>query len=304
MWWTRPSCDNNRLYSILIYTRSYPSLQGESIFTSFIIRGWSALISACTRIGLDNFLGQPVQSLVACAAPLLILVRAYLHWETGASPALAALLRIERKLINYLVPSVEITCCHYQKVGSGINKSHSHQWQLGGAILAFHDGKRSTPPDPVHHQIKLFCVGLDITAYQTEFTCSKHATWWCYKRIAFRHEWSECKHVWSQGATKAHARLPGASRSQIQASILKHQEITVAQLGQAESVLWTYDFQYKFLFLFLWGQVKMSFGQVLFIKFVLYVPEWASGDKHLYSTLHGAMYAGALHFTNNVNDLQ
>ena len=33
------------------------------------------------------------------------------------------------------------------------------------------------------------------------------------------------------------------------------------------------------------GQVKMSPGQVFFIRFVLYLPEWASGDKNLYSTL-------------------
>ena len=29
----------------------------------------------------------------------------------------------------------------------------------------------------------------------------------------------------------------------------------------------------------------MSFGQVFFIKFVLYLPEWASGDKNLCRTL-------------------
>ena len=29
----------------------------------------------------------------------------------------------------------------------------------------------------------------------------------------------------------------------------------------------------------------MSFGQVFFITFVLYLPEWASGDKNLCSTL-------------------
>ena len=28
----------------------------------------------------------------------------------------------------------------------------------------------------------------------------------------------------------------------------------------------------------------MSFGQVLFIKCVLYLPEWSSGDKNLCST--------------------
>ena len=30
----------------------------------------------------------------------------------------------------------------------------------------------------------------------------------------------------------------------------------------------------------------MSFGQVFFIKFVLHLHEWASGDKNLCSTLH------------------
>ena len=35
------------------------------------------------------------------------------------------------------------------------------------------------------------------------------------------------------------ARLPGTSTSQIWASILKDQEITVARIGQARSVLWT-----------------------------------------------------------------
>ena len=29
----------------------------------------------------------------------------------------------------------------------------------------------------------------------------------------------------------------------------------------------------------------MSFGQVYFIKFVLFLPEWVSGDKNLCSTL-------------------
>ena len=60
------------------------------------------------------------------------------------------------------------------------------------------------------------------------------------------------------------ALLPGASKSQIRASILKEQ-ITVARIGQARSVLWTDDFQYnKLFFLGGGGQVKMSFGQVFF----------------------------------------
>ena len=29
------------------------------------------------------------------------------------------------------------------------------------------------------------------------------------------------------------------------------------------------------------GQIKMSFGQLFNIKFVLYLPKWASGDKNL-----------------------
>ena len=29
----------------------------------------------------------------------------------------------------------------------------------------------------------------------------------------------------------------------------------------------------------------MSFGQVFFFRFLLYMPEWASGDKNLSSTL-------------------
>ena len=75
--------------------------------------------------------------------------------------------------------------------------------------------------------------------------------------------------------------LPGESKSKIQASILKHQKITVAQIGKAKSVLWTYDFQYKKNIIFLFGASKnVIWASVLFyIKFVLYLPEWASGDK-------------------------
>ena len=87
-------------------------------------------------------------------------------------------------------------------------------------------------------------------------------------------------------------------KSQIRASILKDQEITVAQIGQAESVLWTYRLGMTFNTKnnnnnnkkkkkknISCGQVKMSLGQVFFIKIVLYLPEWASGDKNLCSTL-------------------
>ena len=44
-------------------------------------------------------------------------------------------------------------------------------------------------------------------------------------------------------------------------------------------------FNKKKLLFFILGQVKMSFGQVFFIKFVLYLPELASGNKNLCSTL-------------------
>ena len=80
--------------------------------------------------------------------------------------------------------------------------------------------------------------------------------------------------------------MPGASKSQIWASILKDKEITVARIRQAKSALWTYDFQYKPF----GGQVKMSFGQALFIIFVLYLPKWASGDKNLCHTLQASPF--------------
>ena len=52
----------------------------------------------------------------------------------------------------------------------------------------------------------------------------------------------------------------------IRASILKFdQEITVARIRQAKIVLWTYDFQYKKITLFLLGASKISFGQVFFL---------------------------------------
>ena len=42
----------------------------------------------------------------------------------------------------------------------------------------------------------------------------------------------------------------------------------------------------KKLIIIFWGQVNKSFrGQVFFIRFVLYLPEWASDDKNLCSTL-------------------
>ena len=69
------------------------------------------------------------------------------------------------------------------------------------------------------------------------------------------------------------------------ASILKDQKITVARIWQAKSVLWTYNFQYKNKILFFfWGKVN-AIRASIFIKFVLYLPEWANSDKNLCSTL-------------------
>ena len=83
---------------------------------------------------------------------------------------------------------------------------------------------------------------------------------------------------------------PGASKSQIRASILKDQEITVARFGQAKRViLWPYDFQYNFLFSF-GGKYKYHLGKCFFLyKFAIYLPKWASGDKNLCSTLQIGM---------------
>ena len=69
---------------------------------------------------------------------------------------------------------------------------------------------------------------------------------------------------------------PGASKSQIRASILKHQEMTVARIGQAKSLLWRYmyDFQNKNNSFSFWGktQVKMSFGQVFLLHLYFTCP--------------------------------
>ena len=110
------------------------------------------------------------------------------------------------------------------------------------------------------------------------------------KEIVKRNENQESK-MNRQGATEALARLPGASNlSQIRASILKGQEIIVAQIRQAKRVLWTSTLskQKNISFLF-GGQVKMSFGQVGFVFSIklLYLPEWTSGDKNLCITLRG-----------------
>ena len=86
---------------------------------------------------------------------------------------------------------------------------------------------------------------------------------------------------------------PGQVKVRLGASILKDQEITVqvAWIGQAKSVI-----EDKWLSLqknnyFLLGASK-NFGDSekeasknVFIKFVLYLPEWASSDKNECSTL-------------------
>ena len=53
-----------------------------------------------------------------------------------------------------------------------------------------------------------------------------------------------------------------ASESQFRTSIFKDQEVTVAQIGQAESVLWTYmTFNTQKITLFHLGGSKKNFGQ-------------------------------------------
>ena len=74
------------------FTRSYQSFKHESIFTSFIIRSWSAWT------GLVKYPDQPAQWLLARGAPLPILVRAYLH--KGKGDSLVVLLRMKQKLMN------------------------------------------------------------------------------------------------------------------------------------------------------------------------------------------------------------
>ena len=55
-----------------------------------------------------------MQRLLACAASLLIPVRAYLHKGEG----LAVLIRINRKLMNHSLPLLEFPRRHFQLVGS------------------------------------------------------------------------------------------------------------------------------------------------------------------------------------------
>ena len=73
-------------------------LMCESIFISFVICGCSAWWVRVRWLASINYPGHPAQSLLACAAPLLILVRANLHQGKGDS--LVVLLRIKRKLMN------------------------------------------------------------------------------------------------------------------------------------------------------------------------------------------------------------
>ena len=68
---------------------------------------------------------------------------------------------------------------------------------------------------------------------------------------------------WSRVLHKHLSDCPGASKSQIWASILKDQEKTVAQIRQAKNELWAYNFQFTKITLFLFG------GQVFF-NFYLY----------------------------------
>ena len=74
-----------------------------------------------------------------------------------------------------------------------------------------------------------------------------------------------------QGKKELHCRV-----------LLKHLPDCPGQVkvrfGQGKQLLWTYDFQYKKCLFFLLGQVKVSFGQVFFNKFILCLPEWASSD--------------------------
>ena len=60
--------------------------------------------------------------------------------------------------------------------------------------------------------------------------------------------------VWKHGATKALAWLPGQVKVRFSQAVLKDQEITAAQIGQAKNVLWTYDFQYKDNYFSFWGK--------------------------------------------------
>ena len=89
--------------------------------------------------------------------------------------------------------------------------------------------------------------------------------------------------VLHQGATfisTCPIALQGASKRFGQ----KDQEIKVARIGRAKSMLWTYDSQYNKQSFFFLGQVKMSlrYNMCDFIKFLLYLHKWApSGDKNI-----------------------
>ena len=71
MWLTRPFHDDSwQRYSLMQGAIKVLSIY-KSIFTSFIIHGWSTWWVRCAWTGPVNYPGQP--------APLLILVRAKLH---------------------------------------------------------------------------------------------------------------------------------------------------------------------------------------------------------------------------------
>ena len=96
------------------------SIKRERIFTSFIIRGWSAWWVRCTWTGIVYYPGQPAQSLLAGAAPLLILVCAYLHKGNGAS--VTVLLRIKWKLMQIDCRLLKSRADMTWQVGSGGNR--------------------------------------------------------------------------------------------------------------------------------------------------------------------------------------
>ena len=100
-WLTRPIHDDNRRQSVFIYARCYQSFKLESIYTSYIIRGWSAFDERMRVTDLDKSSRSDVQLFLACAAHLLTLVLAYISSQLkGKGIKLVVLLRITRKLMN------------------------------------------------------------------------------------------------------------------------------------------------------------------------------------------------------------
>ena len=94
-------------------------LSVKSIFTNFIIRGLSAWWVCCASTGLVNYPGQPARSLLACAAPLLILVRAKGGWSGSVA-------KDKAKAHDYWLPSVEITHRYDRMVGSVVNQAYCY----------------------------------------------------------------------------------------------------------------------------------------------------------------------------------